>query len=53
MVNVWKTPHGIPHRISPTNKCSTVCAVKKIDVNAMISVKQIMTVYLYPNLSET
>ena len=53
IVSVWNTPHGIPHRISATCKCTTVCAVKKIAVNAMISVRHVMTVYRYPNLSLT
>jgi hypothetical protein len=53
IVNVWNTPHGIPHKISATNKCTTVCAVKKIAVNAIISSKHAMTVYLYPIASLT
>ena len=44
LVKVWKTPQGIPQRISATCRVSTFWAVKKTAVKMMMSARQIMTV---------
>jgi hypothetical protein len=52
-LRVWKTPHGIPARISATCKVSMLGAQKKIAMKPEMRMRQAMTVYLYPNRSDT
>lgn len=43
----------MPHSISPTSRATTLCAVKKMAVQAMTRTRQPMTVHRYPNRSDT
>jgi hypothetical protein len=53
VVSVWKTPHGIPHKISPTRSVSTWGAKNGMKKNAIIMAKDTIIVFIYLYLSLT
>ena len=47
VVRVWKTPHGIPQKISPTSKVGRFCEKKGTKMAAIIKVRAPIIVYRY------